>query len=318
MLAAQSAVWRLKFTAIMLFGFVVAVSVLVTAEPSSSHQDSSSSENNYVQKEFKYLELSNGKRYEHQWPRMRFGWKVVVGSILGFLGVAFGSVGGVGGGGIFVPMLALIIRFDAKSSTAISKCMITGGSNNIRQRHPTLELPLIDYDLALLFKLLLILVFIGMPIKSFIKGVETWKKETIKEKVSLIENICWKELGLLSVVWILVLALQIAKAFLPSEYWVLNFLQIPVTVGVSLYEAVLLYKGRREIASKGDVVANWRVHKLVIYCGFGVLAGILGGVLGLGGGFILGPLFLKMGIPPTGIKCNIEYRNAMFGVDVGG
>jgi uncharacterized membrane protein YfcA len=33
-----------------------------------------------------------------------------------------GSVGGVGGGGIFVPMLTLIIGFDPKSSTAISKC----------------------------------------------------------------------------------------------------------------------------------------------------------------------------------------------------
>lgn len=71
-----------------------------------------------------------------------------------------------------------------------------------------------------------------------------------------------------------------------------------MTVGVSSYEAVFLYKGRRKIASKGDAVANWRVHKLVIYCGFGVLAGVLGGMLGLGGGFILGPLFLEMGIPP--------------------
>lgn len=71
-----------------------------------------------------------------------------------------------------------------------------------------------------------------------------------------------------------------------------------MAVGVSSYEAVCLYKGRRRIASKGDVVANWRVHKLVIYCAFGLLAGILGGMLGLGGGFILGPLFLEMGIPP--------------------
>ncbi|XP_039053741.1 sulfite exporter TauE/SafE family protein 3-like isoform X1 [Hibiscus syriacus] len=356
MLAARSEARRLKFTAIiMLLGFVVAVSVLVTAEQSSSHQESSSDqapENNYIQKAFKYLEHSNGHRYEHQWPRRRFSWKIVVGSILGFLGAAFGSVGGVGGGGIFVPMLTLIIGFDPKSSTAISKCMITGAAAatvcyNIRQRHPTLELPLIDYDLALLFQpmlvlgisigvgfnvifadwmitVLLILVFIGMSTKSFIKGVETWKKETIKEKetarqieltqhevatenkvvrpkVSLIENICWKKLGLLSVVWILVLALQILKNYSTTcsvKYWVLNFLQIPVTVGVSLYEAVLLYKGRRKIASKGDVVTNWRVHKLVIYCGFGVLAGILGGMLGLGGGFILGPLFLEMGIPP--------------------
>ncbi|KAK9014020.1 hypothetical protein V6N11_005194 [Hibiscus sabdariffa] len=356
MLAARSKVWWLKFTAILLLGFVAVVSELVTAEPSLSRQDSSSNqsqENNYVQKAYKYMELSSRQRYEHHWPRMRFSWQIVVGSILGFLGAAFGSVGGVGGGGIFVPMLALIIGFDPKSSTAISKCMITGAAAatvcyNIRQRHPTLELPLIDYDLALLFQpmlvlgisigvgfnvifpdwmitVLLILIFIGMSTKSFIKGVETWKKETIKEKetarqleliqhevttenkqvaktkVPLIENICWKELGLLVVVWILVLALQIAKNYSTTcsvGYWVLNFLQIPVTVGVSLYEAVFLYKGRRKIASKGDVVANWRVHKLVIYCGFGVLAGVLGGMLGLGGGFILGPLFLEMGIPP--------------------
>lgn len=55
---------------------------------------------------------------------MKFGWKIIVGSIIGFLGAAFGSVGGVGGGGIFVPMLSLIVGFDPKSSTAISKCKI--------------------------------------------------------------------------------------------------------------------------------------------------------------------------------------------------
>lgn len=53
---------------------------------------------------------------------MKFGWKIVVGAIIGFFGAAFGSVGGVGGGGIFVPMLNLIIGFDQKSSTALSKC----------------------------------------------------------------------------------------------------------------------------------------------------------------------------------------------------
>lgn len=46
----------------------------------------------------------------------------MVGTIIGFFGAAFGSVGGVGGGGIFVPMLSLIVGFDPKSSTAMSKC----------------------------------------------------------------------------------------------------------------------------------------------------------------------------------------------------
>ena len=56
---------------------------------------------------------------------MKFRWQIVLGTFIGFLGAAFGSVGGVGGGGIFVPMLSLIIVFDPKSATAISKCKIT-------------------------------------------------------------------------------------------------------------------------------------------------------------------------------------------------
>ena len=52
-----------------------------------------------------------------------FGWRLVVGSTIGFLGAAMGSIGGIGGGAIFVPMLFLIIGFDPKSSAAVSKCM---------------------------------------------------------------------------------------------------------------------------------------------------------------------------------------------------
>jgi len=53
---------------------------------------------------------------------MEFGWRIVVGTLLGILGAAFGSVGGVGGGGIFVPMVILILGFDPKSAVSISKC----------------------------------------------------------------------------------------------------------------------------------------------------------------------------------------------------
>lgn len=69
-------------------------------------------------------------------------------------------------------------------------------------------------------------------------------------------------------------------------------------MGITSYEAVKLYKGSRIIESKGEGGANWRVHKLVSYCALGIVAGILGGLLGLGGGFIMGPVFLEMGLPP--------------------
>lgn len=53
-------------------------------------------------------------------------WRLALASIIGFLGSAFGTVGGVGGGGIFVPMLNLLLGFDTKSAAALSKC-----NNNI-------------------------------------------------------------------------------------------------------------------------------------------------------------------------------------------
>ncbi|KAL8138597.1 hypothetical protein V2J09_004598 [Rumex salicifolius] len=300
--------------------------------------------------------------YQHVWPEMKFGWQIIVGSFIGFCGAAFGSVGGVGGGGIYVPMLSLIIGFDPKSSTAISKCMIMGAAAstvyyNLKLRHPTLDMPIIDYDLALLFQpmlmlgisigvafnvifadwmvtVLLIILFIGTSTKAFMRGVDTWKKETIMKKeaakrlesngtgaddveykplpsgptkesadreVPLLENVCWKECGLLCFVWVAFLVLQIVKNDTPNcsvQYWVLNLLQVPVAVGVSGYEAVSLYKGKRVISSKGNSTTNFKVHQLVLYCSCGVLAGVVGGLLGLGGGFILGPLFLELGVPP--------------------
>lgn len=43
-------------------------------------------------------------------------------TVISFMGSACGTVGGVGGGGIFVPMLNLLLGFDTKSAAALSKC----------------------------------------------------------------------------------------------------------------------------------------------------------------------------------------------------
>ncbi|KAA3474368.1 DNA-directed RNA polymerase isoform 2 [Gossypium australe] len=317
--------------------------------------------------------------YEPVWPEMKFGWKIVVGSIVGFLGAALGSVGGVGGGGIFVPMLSLIIGFDPKSSTAISKCMIMGAAGstvyyNLRLRHPTLEMPLIDYDLALLFQpmlmlgisigvalnvmfadwmvtVLLIILFIvhnlcnkvyfslvwvlkfvnGRNInESLIQRYRHMEERDNDEKgscqggirsvqtsclifvlieydcdhpiqVPLLQNIYWKELSSLVYVWIGFLIVQIIKEYLPTcsvMYWIVTSLQIPIAASVTIFEAICLCKGTRVIASKGKEITNWKMHQILLYCSCGIIAGMVGGLLGLGGGFILGPLFLELGIPP--------------------
>ncbi|XP_020202813.1 sulfite exporter TauE/SafE family protein 3 [Cajanus cajan] len=362
-----------------LVGMALAITLVLFSASASAHQHFNqtniyptavgATQTSFLAKVKGFLWNSSGSTYEHTWPEMKFGWRIVTGSIIGFLGSAFGTVGGVGGGGIFVTMLSLIIGFDAKSATAISKCMITGGAAstvfyNLKQKHPTLDMPVIDYDLALLFQpvlvlgisigvafnvifadwmitVLLLIIFIGIATKAYLKGVETWKKETIikkeaarqsqlngtgrteevayeplpggpnttnhtgpkisKAKGSVLDNIRWKALGVLFTVWILILSCEIAKNQTTTcsvAYWILNLLQVPVALGATSYQAVLLYKGKRVIASKGDQQTNWRPHQLVMYSACGICAGVVGGLLGLGGGFILGPLFLELGIPP--------------------
>ncbi|XP_004512029.1 sulfite exporter TauE/SafE family protein 3-like isoform X3 [Cicer arietinum] len=353
---APTATWLTLFILTIICNVSLAERVLKEKEQSA----------NFVEKErqgvlkamIDFLWENGRSSYEPVWPEMKFDWKIIVGSIVGFLGAALGSVGGVGGGGIFVPMLALIIGFDPKSSTAISKCMIMGAAlstvyYNMRLRHPTLDMPLIDYDLALLFQpmlmlgisigvicnvmfadwmvtVLLIILFIATSTKALFKGIDTWKKETMMKKeaakqleeepksedykalpsgptniqdeeVPLLKNIYWKELSLLVYVWVAFLLVQIAKTYTGTcsiEYWVINFLQVPIAISVALFEAVCLYKGTRVIGSKGKEITNWKIHQIFLYCFCGIVAGMVGGLLGLGGGFILGPLFLELGIPP--------------------
>ncbi|XP_047310764.1 sulfite exporter TauE/SafE family protein 3-like [Impatiens glandulifera] len=326
----------------------------------------------FTKKLLHFLWQSGKSSYEPVWPEMEFEWRLVLGSVVGFFGAALGSVGGVGGGGIFVPMLTLIIGFDPKSSTAISKCMIMGAAGstvyyNLRLRHPTLDMPLIDYDLALLFQpmlmlgisigvafnimfadwmvtVLLIILFLSTSTRALFRGIDTWKNETLlkeeaklyesqvkpsaaaedgssdqggeyrpllvsvsnnskEEEVSLLKNIHWKELSLLVYVWLGFLLVQIVKTYTEPcsvAYWILNALQVPIAASVTIYEAVSLYKGSKVIASKGKELntTTWKPHLLFLYCCCGIVAGMVGGLLGLGGGFILGPLFLELGIPP--------------------
>lgn len=101
------------------------------------------------------------------------------------------------------------------------QCFLTGmimgaaGSTvyyNLSKRHPTLDMPIIDYDLALLFQpmlmlgisigvafnvifadwmvtVLLIILFIGTSAKASCKGIDTWKKESmLKEEAKRSES----------------------------------------------------------------------------------------------------------------------------------
>ncbi|XP_057983606.1 sulfite exporter TauE/SafE family protein 4 isoform X2 [Malania oleifera] len=303
------------------------------------------------------------------WPELELSWRIAVGTVIGFLGSAFGTVGGVGGGGIFVPMLTLLLGFDTKSAAALSKCMIMGASAssvwyNMRVAHPTKEVPIIDYDLALLFQpmlmlgitvgvtlsvifpywlitVLIIILFIGTSSRSFFKGIGMWKEETIlkkemakqretlvnsrgellidseyeplapKEEKSGLQILCSNfRLGrilVLLLVWAFFLLLQILKnntKACSGWYWVMFLLQFPIAMGVFGYEAVKLYReskkrrteGNRECVCEASI--NWTAVDLAFCSLCGILGGTVGGLLGSGGGFVLGPLLLEIGVIP--------------------
>lgn len=302
------------------------------------------------------------------WPALKFSWRIVLATVIGFLGSAFGTVGGVGGGGIFVPMLTLIVGFDTKSAAALSKCMIMGASAssvwyNLRVRHPCREVPILDYDLALLFQpmlmlgitigvalsvvfpywlitVLIIILFLGTSSRSFFTATKMWKEETILKKEMarqqetivnsrgelLIDayeplipreektdweiflfNLRWKRILVLLLVWVAFLLLQIIKndvVVCSASYWVLFCLQFPVALVVFGYECVKLYKESKKRRISGNTVSvceatlEWTPIQLAFCALCGVLGGTVGGLLGSGGGFILGPLLLEIGVIP--------------------
>jgi len=93
-----------------------------------------------------------------EWPELRPNWQVISAVIFLFIGASICSAGGIGGGGLFIPLFNLLLRFDPKTSAALSNFVILGGSLanliwNLPQQHPLFpHKPVINYDVALLLQ----------------------------------------------------------------------------------------------------------------------------------------------------------------------
>ena len=78
-----------------------------------------------------------------------------------------GASGGIGGGGIAVPVYLLIMGLSPKAAMGVGAVTILGGtlastSLNVHRRHPLADRPLIDWDLILVMQpVVLIGVFLG-------------------------------------------------------------------------------------------------------------------------------------------------------------
>jgi uncharacterized membrane protein YfcA len=90
----------------------------------------------------------------HKEINERFDWRDIVTGILLFLTSSIAGSSGLGGGGLFVPILFLVGSFDAHEAVPLSKSIIFGGAVanlclNIHKRFPGMKNKLLtDYNIA--------------------------------------------------------------------------------------------------------------------------------------------------------------------------
>ena len=81
----------------------------------------------------------------------------IVGLFCAALGLILAAGGGIGGGGILVPIYILILGFSSKQAIPLSNVTVFGGAvantiYNAKRRHPNADRPLIDWDLIVVME----------------------------------------------------------------------------------------------------------------------------------------------------------------------
>ncbi|KAI4296517.1 hypothetical protein L6164_036467 [Bauhinia variegata] len=110
------------------------------------------------------LKLNHFLKKIHQWGNETLGCKdthlhisgpMVLAGVLCFIASSISSAGGIGGGGLFIPILTIIAGLELKTASSLSAFMVTGGSIanvvcNLFSTSPRFGgKSLIDYDIAL-------------------------------------------------------------------------------------------------------------------------------------------------------------------------
>lgn len=101
----------------------------------------------------------------------------IVGFMLASFGVVLGSSGGIGGGGIVVPVYIIAIGMSPREAIPLGSVTVLGGSLagllvNLKRRHPLADRPIIDWDLILVMEPL---VLVGALIGSILHRVVSEK-----------------------------------------------------------------------------------------------------------------------------------------------
>ncbi|KAK4492063.1 hypothetical protein RD792_002857 [Penstemon davidsonii] len=185
-------------------------------------------------------------------------------------------------------------------------------------------------------------VFLGFSsFKTCNSGVSCWKKETqrkgslrgsdgeplllsseIEEEVVEEDKIPWVKVGMLVVIWF---AFTLVYLFRGNKYgqgiihikacgklyWIISSVQIPLTIIFTAWILCTKKKLNKDASSHqqleiNEVESRNRSSDNFIFPFMALLTGILGGLFGVGGGMLISPLLLQMGIEPevTAATCS--------------
>lgn len=104
-------------------------------------------------------------------------WRVILGTFLITFGAAGAAGGGIGGGGLYVPLLIMVIGLETKEAVPISQGCIVGAAIahfilNVPKRHPYIDQPLMDYAALLVLEPMLLAGSIfGVMVNSMLPSV---------------------------------------------------------------------------------------------------------------------------------------------------
>ncbi|KAL3522088.1 hypothetical protein ACH5RR_014922 [Cinchona calisaya] len=304
---------------------------------------------------------------------------IVVAGALSFVAASISSAGGIGGGGLFIPILTIVAGFDLKTASSFTAFMVTGVTianvafNVLIKSRRNGGKTMIDYDIALLSEpCMLVGVSIGVifnimlpdwlitiifavflawsTFKTFKSGISYWKRESegirrngshnlengmarneissdrSEETVQSLEepllhketsnklDLPWMKLGVLVLIWFSFFIIYVLhgdpfeQGIIPVEacgvtYWLISLTQIPLA---AIFSSLIFYiRQRNQNQELRDDITNPGPN-MFIFPLMALLAGVLGGVFGIGGGMLISPLLLQIGLAPevTAATCS--------------
>jgi len=126
------------------------------------------------------------------------------------------------------------------------------------------------------------------------------------------ESELWRPIGIICIVWLAVVSFAILKKeeitsvqLCSGLYWLFTFLPIPIMAAVSYYMTKQEYdfynlkiEKKCWVPAEGDIKLDGSFVRILKYPAIASIAGVLAGLLGIGGGMVVSPLFIELGVLP--------------------